>query len=102
MFGAIYALFTGRDKRWPKLRKEWLGVRPACAACGVSKRLEVHHIEPVHVAPGRELDATNLITLCRECHGCIGHCGGCWATKWNVDVKLVAALCLAGRRTKEG
>lgn len=33
-----------------------------------SRRLEVHHIEPLCEAWGRRLDEENLITLCSECH----------------------------------
>lgn len=29
---------------------------------------EVHHVEPVEVAPHRALDMSNLCCLCRSCH----------------------------------
>lgn len=64
-----------RSSQWPKLRREWLAEHPTCAACGTTKKNEVHHCVPVSHDPTRELDATNLITLCehRECHHRIGH-----------------------------
>jgi len=49
----------------------------SCAFCGRSARLEVHHIEPVSVAPDKADDEDNMIMLCRkpECHKMIGHDG---------------------------
>jgi hypothetical protein len=45
----------------------------------------VHHIEPFHVAPDKELDPANLLTLCdypgASCHLLLGHFGN-W-TMWN-------------------
>lgn len=69
--------FTGapRSGQWPRVRKEHLRRFPTCAACGRSKDMEVHHVEPFSVAPDRELDPTNLVTLCAEpCHQLFGHC----------------------------
>lgn len=56
-----------------------LASEPFCKACGHEADLEVHHIEPFHLDPAKELDPTNLITLCeatpQECHLHIGHLG---------------------------
>jgi 5-methylcytosine-specific restriction protein A len=45
--------------------------------CGSRKNLEVHHKRPFHLFPKRELDPTNLITLCEGkgggCHLHFGH-----------------------------
>jgi hypothetical protein len=58
-------------------------------ACSTTKNLEVHHIEPVHVNPDRELDSYNLITLCETpsafCHYIFGHLSISWY-KWDPDV----------------
>lgn len=63
-----------RSPKWSKIRKQFLKDHPTCSACGSDKDLEVHHIEPVHINPDKELDTTNLITLCNKyCHLAIGH-----------------------------
>lgn len=69
-----------RSSQWGKVRAEHLKNNPACAVCGNTKGVEVHHIVPFHLNPEKELDPTNLITLCRKakcinCHLCVGHCG---------------------------
>lgn len=55
-----------RSPQWANLRKQWLAVNPTCAACDGKKKLEVHHIVPVHIDPSKELDSDNLITLCEQ------------------------------------
>jgi 5-methylcytosine-specific restriction protein A len=63
-----------RSSRWSSVRKQHITEYPKCAACGRSNKVEVHHIEPVHVNPDRELDPSNLITLCDSpCHLVFGH-----------------------------
>jgi len=65
-----------RSPEWRRVRKEHLDANPECAACGQQKRLQVHHMEPYHLEPARELDPSNLVTLCMgalECHIRIGH-----------------------------
>ena len=70
-----------RSSRWPHVRKEHLAKHPRCALCGGTKKLEVHHKLPFHVAPHLELDPANLITLCEAkrngvtCHQFFGHLG---------------------------
>jgi len=46
-----------------------------CAWCGRSKRLDVHHVIPVSVAPEMAASETNMIMLCRkpQCHLIAGH-----------------------------
>lgn len=75
MFGfRKYIRFSYRSPQWSSIRKNHLENNNTCAACGRSKKLEVHHIEPVHVNPDKELDPTNLITLCDDpCHFVFGH-----------------------------
>ena len=77
------AKVTGRrSPQWPRVRRLHLASHPRCAACGRTNSPEVHHLEPVQIAPERELDATNLITLCggsRNCHLAVGH-GWNWKT----------------------
>ena len=67
-----------RDNLWPLVRAAHLELHSTCAACGGDKRIQVHHIIPVHIDPTFELDSNNLITLCmgkEECHLSIGHHG---------------------------
>ena len=63
-----------RSPKWPAVRAAHLKANPTCAACGGRDALEVHHIEPFHVRPERELDPRNLLTLCGDpCHLVHGH-----------------------------
>ena len=64
---------TVRSPGWGKVRDDFLLCHSICCGCGSMSKLEVHHIQPFHVRPDLELDKTNLITLCRECHYQIGH-----------------------------
>jgi hypothetical protein len=74
-----------RSSKWPALRSLWLGLAPRCRACLRKDSLEVHHAEPVHVAPEKELDPANLVTLCRGCHLVFGHLNS-WES-WNANCK---------------
>lgn len=86
-----------RSPAWPRVRATHLALHPCCAACGSRRKLEVHHVEPVHLAPARELDPTNLMTLCRRCHKLVGHLDS-W-TSYNPDAPEDAdALCAKIRR----
>ena len=66
-----------RSPHWGTVRAAHLKKQPACAACGARTALEVHHIEPFHLKPEKELDPDNLITLCQcpshNCHLIFGH-----------------------------
>lgn len=74
-------LGTARSNLWPAVRQQHLLLQPACAVCGKTASLEVHHIRPFHLHPELELDPTNLITLCESkkggvnCHLFFGHLG---------------------------
>ena len=89
VFGSIYTTVTGRSSKWSTIRSNWIEVNPFCVSCEAITNLSVHHIEPFHLNPQKELDLTNLITLCetpsRNCHLIVGH-GGNWKT-WNPDVR---------------
>jgi len=61
------------EYRWRKTRKEHLKHEDCCQMCGILRDLEVHHIEPWHLAPELRYEPSNLITLCRECHFRFGH-----------------------------
>ena len=70
MFNLFY---SDRSPSWRKVRSEHIKQQPFCQACGSKNKLEVHHIEPYNINPDRELDPTNLITLCKTCHFVFGH-----------------------------
>lgn len=85
-----------RSDKWPTVEKHFREANPTCAACGGKDRLNVHHCMPFHLDPAKELDATNLITLCmgeKECHLHIGH-GGSFK-QYNPNVRRDAATALA-------
>lgn len=72
-----------RSSHWPAVEHKWLISHPACAACGNTFNLNVHHVVPFHINPELELadgsdgKPANLITLCmskeRHCHLLLGH-----------------------------
>ena len=68
----MYSL-EGRSNKWSGVRKKHLSKESCCAACDADRELEVHHVVPFDIDPARELDASNLITLCRYCHLVIAH-----------------------------
>lgn len=90
-----------RRPQWSKLAARHLAAYPYCAACGSRTHLAVHHVVPVHVDESKELDESNLITLCEgntiNCHLWIGHLGH-WLS-WNEFVWFDAANFL--RRIKD-
>jgi len=61
-----------------------------CAWCGRTEKLEVHHIQPVSVAPDLAADPDNMIMLCRKpaCHLVIGH-NGSFRTRYVANVKSI-------------
>lgn len=74
-----------RSPKWSSIRKKHIKENPKCAVCGKDTKIEVHHIEPVHINPDRELDPSNLITLCDSpCHLIFGHLMD--YRSWNKDV----------------
>ena len=92
MFGFIDRMY-GRSPKWRSVRNEHIENNPTCAACGRKDGLEVHHIVPYHVDPSKELDPTNLITLCgKRCHFVFGHLLD-WKS-WNENVVRDSTLYL--------
>jgi len=77
--------YAVRSPKWPAVRKEHIKKQPCCMACGSCKKPEVHHIVPVHLDPSKELDPSNLITLCdKYCHFIFGHFMN--YKSWNVNI----------------
>ena len=61
------------DYKWRKARNQHIKRECCCQMCGIKRKLEVHHVEPWHLAPELRYEPSNLITLCRECHFRFGH-----------------------------
>lgn len=71
-----------RSSKWPTFRKKYLAAHKAkgggCEACGAKVGLQLHHVEPFHTDPSKELDPTNMLVACMyvgglECHEKIAH-----------------------------
>lgn len=79
-----------RAPQWSAVRDAWVREHPACAVCGTRKGLQVHHVVPISVDPSRELDRSNLMTLCEPHHLLFGHL--CNWNSWNRAVREDAAI----------
>lgn len=86
-----YTIFNVRNlysvrKAMKQHRKE----NPCCAFCGRDKKIDVHHIQPVKVAPHLAGEPTNFISLCRKpaCHHVVGHNGN-----WQDSNPKVVEIC---------
>lgn len=79
-----------RAPQWSRVRDEWVKDHPFCAVCGTKENIEVHHCTPVFVDKTRELDRSNLITLCRRDHFIFGHLSD-WHS-WNRTVREDVAV----------
>ena len=88
-----------RSPKWPHVEKLHLKLEPACACCGSTSKVQVHHKKPFHLFPELELDLNNLISLCMdptsECHVKIGHGGN--FKDYNPDVSEDSAKVLANQ-----
>ena len=82
-FGAI------RSSKWSAVRREFLKQNPLCAVCGkkgtILSQNEIHHQLPFHIDKSKELEKSNLITLCRQDHFSWGHLYS-WSS-WNKDIE---------------
>jgi hypothetical protein len=82
----VNILNVPRSGQWQTVRKKHLKNEPTCAACGGTKKLQVHHCVPFHLDETKELDDSNLITLCEDhnCHLVFGHLYNWYAYNPNV------------------
>lgn len=91
-------LLPKRADEWPAFRISELEKRPYCINCGkqikhlVRFRLQLHHVEPFHLFPEKELDPNNVEPMCGNprCHLDKGHLGD--FKKWNPYVRELCAL----------
>jgi cytochrome c553 len=72
---AIAVNASERSGQWRGVRDAYVAAHPTCEACGDKDAVQVHHVLPFHLWPEKELDPTNLITLCPRCHIALGHLG---------------------------
>ena len=63
----------GYDVGWRKLRAMILASSPLCMDCQAVGRVtlatDVHHVAKLVDHPERRLDVSNLMPLCKACHG---------------------------------
>jgi len=89
---------TNARKAWSvhKAMRAFRREHTQCAWCGRTKKLEVHHIQPVSVAPELAADIKNMIVLCRKpaCHQVVGH-NGDFKTRY---VRNVNDVCFGAAR----
>lgn len=74
-----------RSPQWPKVEAEHKRKENSCRCCGTRNNLQVHHIKPYHKFPELELEDSNLMTVCQNCHFVICHENN-WGN-WVVDVE---------------
>jgi hypothetical protein len=78
-----------------KAKRKHRKANPLCAVTGIKasfwgRNHDVHHRLPVHVRPDLACDPDNLITLCRDMHWMVGHCGTSWKDyNSNIDQTIV-------------
>ena len=81
-------LGAARASDWASWRKQH--IKTLCDGCGKKavflKPLELHHLEPFHLAPQREKDPTNVATVCRRCHQLICHLDN--FKSYNINAKM--------------
>lgn len=61
----------GYDKRWEKVRAQYIAEHPLCERCEakglITPTAMVHHKIPISQG-GKVLDKSNLMSVCRRCH----------------------------------
>ena len=85
-----HGITAKRSSKWPALEKQMIKAHPFCSVCRETKSLNCHHVLPFHDFPANELDLTNLIVLCHDCHLNFGHLKN-WKS-YNKDVRSDASV----------
>ncbi len=97
---------TKRSDKWPEIRNAFIKSHPECACCGSKNKLQAHHKMPFHLHPDRELDVTNLITLCEDgthnCHILFGHLRNFKSYNPNVEQDVATWVDKVKTRPKDG
>ena len=55
------------SRRWRKVRKQVLAMRPICEYCDRPGE-QVHHVQPLHTHPELAFVDENLASVCTACH----------------------------------
>ena len=101
IFVVSFVLASERSGEWRGVCNAYITAHPICERCG-KPATQIHHIHPVHAYRELELDQTNLIALCDDCHIREAHLGNYQA--WNPliveEAKLHRAMVAARPRTK--
>lgn len=62
----------GYGADWQRVSRMVRELRPLCEVCQargiVRAASEVHHKQPISIAPSLRLEMSNLMSVCRECH----------------------------------
>lgn len=67
-----------RSPQWRGVRDKFARAHPDCAFYKCSElttKRQIHHLEPFHINPSRELDVTNLVSVCPKHHLYVCHNG---------------------------
>lgn len=75
-FGGCSAMAEDPARQTTEYRKALAEYRVGhltCEWCLQKEKLEIHHIQPVHVFPELAADTNNLVALCDACHLVVGH-----------------------------
>ena len=78
------------DYEITKAKRIYLSANPRCAVCDAKANItnghknNVHHLIPVHVDRSLAASQSNFVTLCRNGHFWVGHCGN-WKS-WNTNI----------------
>ena len=84
-----------RSSKWRKVRAAHIKKYPCCAVCGLTSKVECHHVIPFSLAPDLELDPNNLVTLCENgkygvvCHRHYGHLGNYRRANPNAKIDIL-------------
>lgn len=94
LFGISRTFGAKRSPLWREVRNKHIKQYPECAVCGRKGTLlnpnEVHHLTPVNIDKGLELDPDNLITACPEDHFTFFHLKS-WHS-YNLDGEVDAKI----------
>jgi len=75
-----------------KAVREFRKTHKACAWCGRTRRVQVHHVIPVSIDPSLAADPDNMIMLCARpnCHLVVGHDGN-FRSRYVANVREICA-----------